>query len=64
MVDLYLADVNGNVIEIVIKNQSLPNEKYAFNLTNIRQLPEGFYFLVFKINGKIISKNSVVKKIH
>lgn len=62
LVDLYLMDSMGNCVETVIENQRLPNEKYVFNLKNVNQLIAGFYFLVFQIDGKIISKHNVVKK--
>ncbi len=60
-VDVYLVDIEGKILENVILNQHLPNEKYIFNLKNVTNLNAGFYYLIFKVNGKIISKNSVVK---
>jgi len=61
-VDLYLTDIMGNTIETIIENQLLPNEKYVFHLKNVNLLLAGFYFLIFSINGKIMSKSSIVKK--
>jgi len=61
MVSLWIADLQGNKLNVILNNEVRAGGKYLEKIdTNSLNLKSGTYFIVLSIDGKQMSKQLMV----